>query len=215
MVSIIVPVYNAEKYLDCCLESIVNQTYEKLQIILIDDGSTDRSYQIIQKWKDKDSRIIAVWEENSGQGIARNKGLELATGQYIMFVDADDWLELDSVSCLRKSIEENCTDIAIGLISKTGLDDNSKTAIIKEYDGEILSGNRLKNTFYQITTFAASRLINKKIFDDNVIRFPNHYFEDTAMMPLIYVSARSISFLKKVVYHYRNNSEVQLTVLIR
>lgn len=206
MVSIIVPVYNAEKYLDCCLESIVNQTYPKLQIILIDDGSTDGSFHIIQKWINRDNRILAVREENSGQGIARNRGLDLATGQYIMFVDADDWLEPDCVSCLRKSIEENRTDIVIGLISKTSLDDNSESTILKEYDGEMLSGDKLIETIFQITTYVHSRLIKKEIFDVNNIRFPNHYFEDIAIMPLIYASASSIFFIRKVVYHYRNNS---------
>lgn len=206
MVSIIVPIYNAEKYLDCCLESIVNQTYKEIQIILIDDGSVDGSFQIIQNWEKKDERIIVVQEENLGQGMARNKGLEFAIGQYIMFVDADDWLEPDCISCLKGSIEDNCSDIAIGLISKTGLDDNAENSILKEYDGKILSGNGLSENIFHISSYVHSRIFKKDIFICNNIIFPNHYFEDIAVMPLIYAVTKSISFEKKVVYHYRNNS---------
>ena len=101
-VSIVVPIYNVEKYLRQCLESIVNQTYRNLEIILVDDGSPDKCGMICDEYGQKDSRFIVVHQENQGVSVARNVGIEMATGEWIMFVDPDDWLELD---CCEKVME--------------------------------------------------------------------------------------------------------------
>ena len=93
LVSIIIPVYQVEKYLDKCIASVVGQTYQNLQIILVDDGSTDRSPAICDCWKERDSRITVVLQPNGGLSRARNAGLKLATGEFIGFVDSDDWIE--------------------------------------------------------------------------------------------------------------------------
>lgn len=93
LISIIVPVFKVETYLDKCLESIVNQTYKNLEIILIDDGSPDNCPQICDKWAEKDSRIKVVHKENGGVSAARNTGIEMFTGDYVTFVDSDDWIE--------------------------------------------------------------------------------------------------------------------------
>ena len=95
LLSVIVPVYNAEKYLDRCVRSIVNQTYKNLEIILINDGSTDRSGAMCDEWADADARIQVVHSENHGVSHARNMGLDLARGDWITFVDNDDWIEPD------------------------------------------------------------------------------------------------------------------------
>ena len=95
LISVIVPVYNVEEYLDRCIESIVNQTYKNLEILLIDDGSTDNSYNICDKWAKKDNRIKVVHKENGGVSSARNVGLDVATGDYIGFVDSDDYISID------------------------------------------------------------------------------------------------------------------------
>ena len=92
-ISVIIPVYNVEEYLDTCIYSVCNQTYQNLEIILVDDGSTDGSSQICEKWKEKDQRIIVIHKENGGLSDARNAALEICTGDYIGFVDADDWIE--------------------------------------------------------------------------------------------------------------------------
>ena len=89
-VSIVVPIYNTEKYLKKCLDSIINQTYENLEIILVDDGSTDNSGKIIDDYAKKDSRIKAIHQKNAGQSTARNNGIKKATGKYISFIDGDD-----------------------------------------------------------------------------------------------------------------------------
>ena len=106
-VSIIVPVYNAEKYLDKCVESITKQTEEDIEILLIDDDSTDSSGRMCEEWAKKDSRIRVFHIENIGVSNARNQGIKNSNSPYIMFVDSDDWIKKDMVGCLLKNIEES------------------------------------------------------------------------------------------------------------
>ena len=105
-VSIIVPVYNVESYLNECIDSIINQTYRNLEIILIDDGSTDLSGEICDRYKEIDSRILVIHQKNQGAANAKNNGLDLATGDYISFVDSDDFIEKDMYKKLY--ITNNC-----------------------------------------------------------------------------------------------------------
>ena len=111
-ISIIVPVYNLEKYLPRCLNSVCNQTYKNLEIILVDDGSTDKSSDICDNWAKKDSRIIVIHKKNGGVSSARNAGIKKATGEYIHFVDGDDWLELN---CYEKIVERDMTKMLLVL----------------------------------------------------------------------------------------------------
>ena len=112
-VSVVVPIYNVEQYLEKCIESIVNQTYNDLEIILVDDGSTDSGPSICDKWKEKDHRIVVIHKQNGGLSSARNAGMEMATGKYIMFEDSDDWLELDIVKKCVERIERDESDLVI------------------------------------------------------------------------------------------------------
>ena len=112
-ISIIIPFYNSEKYLDRCIKSILNQTYENLEIILVDDGSTDNSLKLCHKYKMKDKRVFVYHKKNEGVSSARNFGLEKATGMYIAFVDSDDYLENDMYELMFKNLIENKSDIAI------------------------------------------------------------------------------------------------------
>lgn len=109
-VSVIIPVYNVEKYLDRCVESVVNQTYKNLEIILVDDGSPDNCPQICDEWAKKDSRIKVIHKKNGGPSEARNAGLEKSSGNYIAFVDSDDYLDLD---CYEKAILNNDCDLVV------------------------------------------------------------------------------------------------------
>lgn len=95
-VSIVVPVYKVEQYLDRCVNSIICQTYKKLEIILVDDGSPDECPKMCEKWAKKDSRVKVIHKKNGGLSDARNKGIDIATGEYLLFVDSDDYLELDA-----------------------------------------------------------------------------------------------------------------------
>ena len=113
-ITIIVPVYNVEHYLDKCLDSLINQTYKNLEIIVINDGSIDNSGIICQEYAQKDNRIVYIEKENGGQAEARNMGLDRMTGSYVTFVDSDDWVDLDYVETLYKKITEYQADIAVG-----------------------------------------------------------------------------------------------------
>lgn len=110
-VSVIVPVYNVAPYLSQCLESLVNQTYRNLEIIVVNDGSTDNSPEICEQWKERDERILLIHKPNGGLSDARNKGLESATGEYIGFVDSDDYVDLSFYEKMVKAAVENDADV--------------------------------------------------------------------------------------------------------
>ena len=107
LVSIIIPVYNVEQYLDQCMETVLGQTYSNLDIILVDDGSKDKSSQMCDEYVAKDKRVKVLHKENGGLSSARNKGLELAKGQYIIFPDPDDYLEKDYIQTIINTIKTN------------------------------------------------------------------------------------------------------------
>lgn len=113
LVTVVVPVYNVEKYLNRCVESIVNQTYKNLEIILVDDGSTDNCPSMCDEWENKDSRIIVVHKTNAGLGMARNTGIEHASGEYIFFFDSDDYVETTIVEKCITSANKYCSDAVI------------------------------------------------------------------------------------------------------
>ncbi len=111
LVSIIIPVYKTEIYLDKCIESVVNQTYKNIEIILINDGSPDNSHVICEKWANKDERIVVHKKENAGLSSARNTGIDISKGEYIIFIDSDDYVEKELVEKLYSSIEKYNVDI--------------------------------------------------------------------------------------------------------
>lgn len=129
MITVIVPVYNVEKYIRQCLDSIISQTYKDLEIILVDDGSTDSSGTICDEYAQKDARVKVIHKENGGLSSARNAGLNIAQGEYITFVDSDDTIELDMIDCLFSSVQE--ADVVI-----------CKARIVRE--GEILKPTNVK-----------------------------------------------------------------------
>lgn len=114
-VSIIIPVYNSEQYLNRCIESLLNQSYSNLEIIIVNDGSTDKSLSICEKYKENDERIIIIDQDNKGVGEARNTGLKNVTGDYIMWLDSDDYIEKNHIEAFVSNIEEDNYDVAVSL----------------------------------------------------------------------------------------------------
>ena len=114
LISVVVPVYNVEKYIDKCINSIINQTYKNLEIILVDDGSPDNCGNICDEYAKKDNRIIVIHKENGGLSDARNTGIEVSKGKYITFIDSDDYISDNYVSFLYNLIIEYKADISIG-----------------------------------------------------------------------------------------------------
>ena len=117
-ISVIIPVYNVEKYLRRCLDSVINQTFRDLEIICVNDGSTADSLHIFEEYKKQDDRIILLNQENMGQGNARNIGLKIARGEYIGFVDADDWIDLNFFEKLYEAAKKYDADVACAEIKR-------------------------------------------------------------------------------------------------
>ena len=112
-ISIIIPVYNVEKYLHECLDSIINQTFKDLEIICVDDGSTDKSSEILEEYEQKDKRFTVISQPNKGVSAARNRGMQQAKGKYIMFVDSDDYIASNACELIYNSAEEKRCDILL------------------------------------------------------------------------------------------------------
>lgn len=169
LISVIVPVYNVEKYLERCVNSIVNQTYKNLEIILVDDGSPDNCGKICDELAIKDNRIKVIHKENGGLSSARNAGLDIATGEYITFVDSDDYI---SIEIFDKCFElSNVQDFDILIFGMSILDNNSKLLFKDEYENITYS---FFQTIYDITlplkTSVCNKLFKKSIVAN--IRFP-------------------------------------------
>ena len=136
LVSIIVPVYNVEQYLEKSLDSIIKQTYKNLEIILINDGSTDKSLSILKKYEKKDKRVKVINKKNGGVSSARNKGLDICCGKYITFVDADDYVAVDYIETLYKKIKEYDVDIVFS--NAIDVQENGKKRYCKKNNKDIL-----------------------------------------------------------------------------
>ncbi len=150
LVSIIVPVYNVEKYLKKCVDSLLNQTYKNIEIILVDDGSKDHSGIICDKYKENHKNIKVIHKENEGLGFARNSGLELIEGQFVIFVDSDDWVSQQLIQHMYDAMAENQVDLC-----KSGFQH-------VKHDGEIISIVQYKNELYKGSN-AAKELLPRMI----------------------------------------------------
>ncbi|MEG1462628.1 MAG: glycosyltransferase [Anaerorhabdus sp.] len=204
LVSIIVPVYNTEKYLNKCIESIQNQDYKNLEIILVNDGSSDSSGEIIEKYQQNDSRIIVIHQENQGAGTALNQGLDAMTGEYVMFVDNDDWIEHDIVSFLLEQCEINSLDLS----SCSGIDHDEVSGnetIIKKGGNIIFSSadgidDLLDKKHF--TNEAMTMKLYKTTLFDNLRLIGNRNYEDVNIFFKLYDRARRIGYYEVYKYHY-------------
>lgn len=205
MISIIVPVYKVEPYLPRCLESIINQTYRDIEIILVDDGSPDQSGKICEKYAEIDNRIRVFRTENRGLSAARNFGIKKANGQYIGFVDSDDWIEPDMYEVLLKTAQETDSDIVqCGYYEEDGLTSKKVVPIAKTYTSEEALRALLEN---EICSGVWSKLWKNECFFEK--GFPEgHVFEDTATAHIFFSVINSVTGITRLLYHYipRENS---------
>lgn len=208
-VSVIVPVYNVENYLEKCVNSIINQTERDIQIILVDDGSTDKSPQICDELSLKDDRIVVFHKKNGGLSSARNKGLENAKADYVCFIDSDDIIAPYYVEHLLSLIEKYDCDVAVGKFETFTDKDPSFDNI--DNDVEIVEGknaiNKLFGKSYVTATIACNKVYKKSLFDD--IKFPEGKInEDEATAYRIFYKTERVAFSNSVVYGYymRDNS---------
>lgn len=211
-VSIIVPVYNVEKYLRKCLNSLINQTLKEIEIICINDGSTDKSLEILEEYKNRDSRIILLNQENSGQSITRNNGIKKATGEYLGFVDPDDWVDLDYYERLYNAASTNDTDIAVGgIIRVTGI----KKKKFLNFEKETITDNT--NLKFELCDVPEKSYVWNKIYKTQKLKEINLKFEEGRIFEDCIFTPQALFFLGKMVtvpntyYYYlrRNNSTVK------
>lgn len=208
-VSIIVPVYNVEEYLERCINSILKQTLKDIEIILVNDGSTDRSREICKEYLKKDKRIMLINKKNGGLSSARNEGIKKASGEYIAFVDSDDIICENMMEILYYAcIEMNCT-IAQCQYKRFNEDEEVNTEkFVVNPDIEIISNiNVLKNLYnenYINTIVAWNKLYKKEIFKD--IRYPEgKLHEDEYLTYKILYNSNKIAIINEQLYFYRSN----------
>lgn len=219
MVTIIVPVYNVEKYLNKCIESIANQSYKEIEIILVDDGATDNSGNICDEWKKKDSRITVIHKKNGGLSSARNAGLDKANGKYVCFIDSDDWVEPDFIEVLFKSIERHNADISqCGFVEEI---EGAESAPYRSDSYLVITGkDAIKNLYnrktYLSTVVMWNKLFKKKIFQD--LRFDEGIVhEDEALIHEVLYNADKVVINESKLHHYltRPNSIMNSTFSLK
>lgn len=207
LISIVVPVYNVEKYVRRCLDSIINQSYKELEIILVDDGSTDNSSVICDEYKEKDNRIKVIHKKNGGLSEARNVGIDIANGKYIAFIDSDDYISNDYFEYLYKLLIYNEADIAVCdyQLFSNKLKNKKQKERIETFSSLGILEKMLYGNHNLISSWC--KLYKKKLFDN--IRYPKgQCYEDVNTTFLLYEKCQNVvvSNLKKYFYLVRKDS---------
>lgn len=208
-ISIIVPVYNKEKYIEETIKSIIQQSLKNIEIILVNDGSTDNSKKICEKYVKVDKRIILIDQENMGLAGARNSGLKMASGKYIMFIDADDLFEPDSCEHMFNIIEKNMADYVIGNYQMTDNDGkkwNNVAFNLDRFTDMELDLYDHKKSFFVLNSMACNKIFKTKFLKENDITFKvKAPAEDSYFTLMCFIKAKKGFYTSKVIYLYRNS----------
>jgi glycosyltransferase involved in cell wall biosynthesis len=214
LISVLIPCYNTEKYLAKCLDSVVNQTYTNLEILILNDGSTDNSLNIMNEYAKKDERINIISRENRGVAYSRNELIDRSKGNYIIFVDSDDTISLDAIKNLYEVLKETHCEIAMCNVDKVYEGENvdllkaGNVSGYKEY-------SKLETIFNLISVgayydYPVAKLYSRSALDN--IKFPlNRIYEDSATVFKIYYNADKTVLLDNVYYHYLVGREDSIT----
>ena len=208
LISIIVPVFNTEKYLDKCIQSILGQTYSNIELLLIDDGSTDSSGAICDKYVTQDSRVRVFHKPNEGVSIARNWGLDNAKGEWITFVDSDDWIDTDMYEKMYNAVMQNKAD----MVSCDLLMEHKDYSRIFSYNNKYDDHQLMYDCLVPISVeyFAMwNKLVSREVYDRGGIRAstgPNMW-EDVELMTKIRYFSKSSCVINKPFYHYNRMNE--------
>ena len=211
MISVIIPIYNVEKFLRKCLDSIVNQTYKDLQIILVNDGSTDKSGKVCDEYAERDSRIHVVHQKNQGLSKARNVGLSLAKGEYITFIDSDDYIELDTYSIVNQAIRENNFPDLIFYREKS-VDTKGKTVYIQgdTPSGEILQKDRKfaeKRIIGDLINGVCDKVFRAEVINGLSFEIGKMYGEDFRFNLEMLKRVKTVVYIDQIKYSYVMNAE--------
>ena len=217
LISVIVPVFNSEKYVNRCIDSILNQTYENLEVILIDDGSSDGSLKICESWAEKDKRIKIIKQKNHGVSAARNLGIENATGDYVAFVDNDDWLRPEMYETMLGLIEKEKADLAV--CKFINVDEKYNRIKIKEAN---LSAEHFKNPIYfflnnnsknnhkKIVGCCNRLLIKKDLLKDVAFDTSLKFGENILFVLNLITKAKKITVSNEYLYNHFNDASIKV-----
>lgn len=203
LITVVVPIYNVEKYLNKCIESILGQTYINMEIILVDDGSTDNCGKICDEFAEKDKRINVIHKKNGGLSDARNVGISIAHGKYITFIDSDDFITENAIELLYNNIIKYGKEISVGVIN-TFTDENNLRSSKKDirtlvYDKTQAMEQLLYNSVY--TSSTAGKLFETKLFES--IQFPyGKKYEDLATVYKLVFKSNGVVISNQIVYNY-------------
>lgn len=215
--SIIIPVFNVEKYLRQCLDSIVRQTVKSFEVICINDGSTDNSLNILKEYAKKDKRFKIISQENQGQGLARNYGISIASGKYLLFVDPDDWIENNTLEIVYNKAEKLSADV-VQFDYEVYNEQNKKRRLKSLYQiaRKKFRYDLKKNPYYNWKTFKCDMFngiglyvwnkayLTQYIKDKNIKFAPNKYGEDHIFTIKSLILTSRVYYLNSTLYHYRN-----------
>ena len=218
LVSIVIPVYNVKDYLQTCIDSVLSQTYKNIEIIIVDDGSTDGSSLLCNQIKETDSRVIVIHQENGGLSAARNSGIKIAKGDYITFIDSDDRVSLQYVELLLDACLSSGSEIAIcdhlqGDKTEGGFEEyNLPQDILTLPSTTCLSNWHSK--YKDIETTAWAKIYKTFLFTDNQIFYPvGKCFEDVATTHKLVKASNNVSFIKaKLYYYYQRKGSIKNSV---
>ena len=211
-ISVVLPVYNVEEYLEECLDSIVNQTFTDLEIICVNDGSTDNSLDILKEYAKKDDRIIIIDQENGGHAVATNVGMDHATGKYLFLMDSDDMLKLDAFELTYNAAEEKQVDFvlfkAINYDNEKDefyeSDDYNMNGLANHVGENIFSFDDLGDWALRIAVTPWTKLYNREFIEKSQIRFAEGLiFEDNTFFFEVLIQAKRIYFLKEHLFYRR------------
>ena len=202
-ISVIIPVYNVEKYLSACLDSVLAQTYAELEILAVNDGSTDGSAKILEEYAERDSRIQVLNKPNGGLSDARNYGIEHATGQYYLFIDSDDLIRPDMADLLYRALIQYDADIAVSDMEYF-YEDGTPSSYSS--GGDFVCTNTAKDpTLIRINNSACNKLYRAELFAD--VRFPyGKFYEDLYTVPVLLYKAKTVVKVGEPLYLYRQRS---------
>ncbi len=215
VISVIVPVYNVENYLAKCLDSILCQTFSNIEIICVNDGSTDSSRKILEEYKNKDSRIKIVDKKNGGLSSARNAGMKVATGEFYSFIDSDDWIDITMLEKLYNNMLEHESDIAICAVhqfdeTNQKIDDSNPYYTLeyfdKTFDNRAFSYVNTKPFIMDVCVMAWNKLYRRSLIEKCQAEFPDGLiFEDGPFFFTIFFKTQKVSIVRDFLYYYRIN----------
>lgn len=231
LVSIVIPIYKVEKYLDRCMESIVNQTYQNIEIIMVDDGSPDNCPLMCEEWAARDKRIKVIHKTNAGLGMARNTGIEHASGDYICFFDSDDYVALDTVENALALARRDHSDLVLFGLNRVDAKGRIETVCCPStektyYEGDqildfvlpnMIEGSSKVGRNFNLNMSSCACLFSMKLIRENHWRFVSereYISEDYYSLLKLYACVRSVSILKQACYYYCYNSS-SLTHVLR